>query len=145
MSHIRKNEIDLEIIMASSYCDIIKQIISRHSGMSINKLLVFSYIIKKDDFNNFDIYNGKNDKDLVLKALSQMAGNFDDFCENIQYILFATHLLIKNEIILQHTEKLLWRDNKVLDVNYSKFIDKAMDASQTFSDRQFLREVLSNV
>lgn len=142
----KKNEIDREIIISSSYCNIIKQIVCSHSGISINKLLVFAYIVKKNRFYEFDIYSGRDGNDLVFKAISQISGSFDDYCESVQFIVFAIHLLAINNVISFHAGHLFWPDAKAkVTIGFSRFIDKTLDESGPLSDRQFLKEVISNV
>lgn len=47
---MRNLKCESETIQVSIYCDIIKQILKRHKELSVSKMLVFSYLIKRDKF-----------------------------------------------------------------------------------------------
>ena len=83
---------------------------------------------------------------LKLKAISQVSGNYADYCKNIPYIIEAIHLLLENGDILLNNSTLLCKENNIGKEKYSnKFLQNAINESYNFSDRQFLKEILSNV
>ena len=56
------------------------------------------------------------------------------------------HLLIENGDILLNNSTLLCSENSIEKEKYTnKFLQNAINESYNFSDRQFLKEVLSNV
>lgn len=142
-------ELEAETIQVSIYCDIIVQILKRHIELSLNKLLVFSYLIKKEHLMPYKIYNGNNTQDIVCKCISLLAGDYGDYCNSIQYIIKAIHLLITDEIVqfknnllscqpdIKIEEKVIYDENM--------FMEKAIEASKKMTDRQFLKEVTYNV
>lgn len=143
-----KYAIEAEVIQIGMYTDIIFNMIMNHKKISISKALVFSYLIKIDHFRIKNVYTAKNTQDVVYKAISLMNGEYIDFCDNINYILKAMHLLIINEqidikdgfLIAKNCEK-----NISFIYKESNFIKKAIDESKCMSDQQFMKEVISNV
>ena len=51
-------DLQIEVIQASIYCDIIKRLLLQHRSVSIVKVIVFSFIIKKQQY----IQIGKKDE-----------------------------------------------------------------------------------
>lgn len=141
-----KNKILAEAIIISGYCDIVLGILQKHEQLSINKLLFFSFIIKKNVFHYKEVYRANNSKDLLLKCISKMSGLFDDYCYEIEYIFKAIHLLISNEdlIIIENAVRYNSEMNKVIYAE-NTFIEKCINESKQMSDRQFLKEVMHNV
>lgn len=141
-----KNKVLAEAIILSGYCDIILGILQKHKQLSINKTLVFSYLIKKNKFNNKEIYNTNNSKDILLKCISKLSGAFEDYCNNIEYIFKAIHLLVQNGDLLIEEDKLNYnsKNNKTIYIE-SNFITKSISESDKMTDRQFLKEVIHNV
>ena len=77
-----------------------------------------------------------------------ISGEYVEYCENINFILKAIHLLISSKRIglngcllenikEQNVEKSFYQE--------SAFIEKAIEESKKMSDRQFMKEVISNV
>ena len=91
-------DLQIEVIQASIYCDIIKRLLLQHRSVSIVKVIVFSFIIKKQQYLQKNIYTGRNRDDLVLKFLSQASGLFDELCEQMPYIFQSIDLLVKDAI-----------------------------------------------
>jgi hypothetical protein len=140
-----KNDLELDVIITSKYCEIIVDILRLHKSLSINKTLVFSYINKKMAFNNSFVYTASNKKNVLLKCLSLLTGNFDDYCGNVKYILNAIHLLSKNEIISIHINEIIFiEDGKLYEVE-NTFLNNAIMDSKRISDKQFMKEVIKNV
>lgn len=145
---MRNLELEAETIQISIYCDIIVQVLKRHKELSLNKLLVFAYLIKKQRLIPCKIYNGNNTQDIVCKCISLLAGDYDEYCNSIQYIIKSIHLLITDEIVqLQNNRLCCQPDIKIGKVTYDEnmFMEKAIEASKKITDRQFLKEVTHNV
>ena len=53
-------ELEAETIQISIYTNIVLNILKRHKELSINKMVFFSYIIKKDNFRLCKIYTAPN-------------------------------------------------------------------------------------
>ena len=92
------------------------------------------------------IYRGNNRTDLVLKLLSQAIGLFDDMCEQMPYIFQAVDLLVKNGICEVHEGEIIYiATSHQKAVDYDMFTEAAIQESKSYTDRQFLREVISIV
>lgn len=101
---------------------------------------------KKRQHLQGSVYKGNNKVDLVLKFLSQACGLFDELCEQIPYIFQAIDLLVKDGFCETHEGELvcsLTSQQKAVD--YDAFTEAAIQESKSYSDRQFLREVISIV
>ena len=73
----------------------------------------------------------------VVKAISQISGNYTDYCKNIPYIIEAIHLLIQNGDILVNNSMLLCSEKNIGKEKYTnKFLQNAINESYNFSDRQ---------
>ncbi len=139
--------IEREAVLTALYTDIVQRAIASYSGLSVIKTMVFAFIIRKKLTVRFEAYSGRNDKDLVLKCLSQMVGLYNDFLENIPFIVQAMHLLLINNRIELSAGDLI-ASNKLLPAvpaPFGSFINKAIAESENYTDRQFLREVISCV
>lgn len=145
---MRNLKYESEAIQISIYCDIIKQIINKHKELSLAKILVFSYVIKNDYFLLSNVYNANSSQDLIYKCLSLFAGKYNEFCESIEYIIKAIHLLkIKNVILVDSSiiKAISPLCNTKLVYHKSGFMEKAVEASKKMSDKQFMKEVMYNV
>jgi len=144
----RSLELEAETIQVSIYCDIVVRILTRHIELSINKLLVFAYLIKKEHQIPYKIYSGNNTQDIVCKCISLLAGDYGEYCDSIQYIIKAIHLLITEGIVHLENNLLRCRPNiKIEKAIYDEnmFMEKAIEASKKMTDKQFLKEVTYNV
>ncbi|MED1268839.1 hypothetical protein P4U03_20035 [Bacillus mycoides] len=135
-----------EVLLLSSYCKILNELFHVQRELTLPKTIVYTYLIKKEDVENFKIYNAKNTKDLMYKSLSILAGD-EYFFYELKYIIMAIDLLVKNDI-LHFGNGILY----VLEDKYSSgefesntFLIKAIKESEKISDKQFLKEVLSSV
>jgi hypothetical protein len=148
MEKMKKMQLEAETIQVSIYCDIILQIINKHKELSLNKILVFAYLIKKERFIPKRIYTANNTQDIIYKCLSQLAGDYEEYCNNIQFILKAIHLLNTNNLLLIKNNILHNLEgtslNKVIYAE-SKFHEKAIEASKKMTDKQFMKEIIHNV
>ena len=147
-----KNDVDdildlqIEVIQISIYCSIVKNLLLKCRSISIIKTILFSFIIKKRQGMHRRLYNGNHRVDLVLKFLAQASGLFDNLCEQMPYIFEAIDLLIKDGFCEIHEGELICCSTNQLKVpNYDAFTEAAILESRSYSDRQFLREVISIV
>ena len=141
-------ELEAETIQVSIYTNIVLNILKSHKELSVNKTLLFSYLIKKEKFRLGKIYNANNTQDVVCKAISLLSGEYVEYCENIKFILKAIHLLVISKRIELNGCLLSWiNGQKVAKSLYqeSPFIEKAIEESKKMSDRQIMKEVTSNV
>ena len=93
---MQKLKLEAEAIQISMYTDIILSILERHKDLSLCKIMLFSYLIKKEIFRPRGIYTAKNKQDIVYKAISLLSGEYEDYCENVEFILKSIHLLKVN-------------------------------------------------
>lgn len=142
-------ELEIETIQIGIYCNIILNLLKKHYNLSLCKILIFSYLIKKDKFQFGKVYNANNSQDVVYKAISLLSGTYKDFCYNINFIIKSIHLLVINCKIEidNHNILMLCPDVEVKSELYkeSKFIFKAVEESKAITDRQIMREVINNV
>jgi len=137
-----------ETIQVSIYCDIIKQILKRHKELSISKMLVFSYLIKRDKFAYRSVYTANNSQDIIYKGLSLLAGDYVGFCDSIEYTIKAIHLLkLKNIIGIENNIIIEIPNAGIGKAVYeqSMFLEKVIEASKKMTDKQFMKEVTYNV
>ena len=139
-------DLQIEVIQISIYCDIVKNLLMKHRSISIIKIIPFSFIIKKRQHLKGSVYKGNNKVDLVLKFLSQAYGLFDELCEQMPYIFQAIDLLVKDGFCEAHEGELVCNlTNQQKAIDYDAFTEAAIQESKSYSDRQFLREVVSIV
>jgi hypothetical protein len=139
---------EVEAIQISIYCDIIKQILRKHEELSLSKILVFSYLIKNDYFLLSNVYKANSTQDLIYKGLSLLAGNYKGFCESVEYIMKAIHLLINcNAVIIENTilKSVSTADRPKMVYQESSFVENTIEASKRMTDKQFMKEVMYNV
>lgn len=139
---------ELEIVQISIYCDIVMMLLKEHKTLSLIKLPVFSYLTKKENLIQNSVFRTSNTKEIVNKYLSLLSGDLDNFFISYEYILKAIHVLIENEVIEQKGI-FISKKNK-LDISdfvfkETGFAKKVIEKVKTMSDKQFMREVLSNV
>lgn len=145
---MRNLELEAEVIQISMYMDIILNILKKHKELSICKTMLFSYLIKKEVFRLGKIYTAGNTQDIVYKAISLLSGEYEEYCENIEFVLKSIHLLkLNNKVKLNGCILCLVDDIELKSNIYleSPFIGKAIEASKRMTDRQFMREVMANV
>lgn len=139
-------DLQIEVVQVSIYCEIIKDILLKHRSISAIKIACFSFVIKKRHHLCGSIYRGNNKVDLVLKFLSQVSGLFDDLCDQLLYIFQAIDLLVQDGFCEAHEGELICVvTNATKAMDYDAFIEAAIQESKLYSDRQFLREVISIV
>lgn len=138
-------EQESEILQISHYSEIIIQILYMHNVLSLIKLITFAYIIKN---GRYDLYNSNNSRELAYRSISLLSGNYCDYLNNIKPILKSINILVSNKRIeLKNSIVKLIHYKSVLNQIYEKesFIYKAINDSNRMSDRQFLKEVITNV
>lgn len=139
---------EVEAIQISIYCDIIKQILRKHEELSLSKMLIFSYLIKNENFLLSNVYKANSSQDLIYKGLSLLAGNYKGFCESVEYIMKAVHLLINcDAVIIENTilKFVATAERPKMVYQESLFIEKTIEASKKMTDKQFMKEVMYNV
>lgn len=137
---------EAEVIQLSMYCDIIMAIIMKKDTLSVNKLIPFAYLLKKNTYYVQDVFRGNNTKGLVIKALSLLNGLKDDYFFNIIYTCTAIDLLVNaGKIKVDGAEIFLCDKEYKSNFIIGLFFERAIEASDLFTDRQFLKEVLNNV
>lgn len=138
--------LQVEAVQVSLYCDIIKNILVKHRELSIIKLLTFSFVIKKNECTKMKCFSALDKKDLVLKFLSQVTGRYSEYLLQLEYGIEALDILIDNGICSLHENEVLC--NLPCDEHvdtYGSFTSSAIEESKAFTDRQFLKEVVSIV
>lgn len=140
------NDLKAEVLIVSKYCFVIKQILCVHKQLSVIKTMFFAYLLKNDNNYFSALFKGNNSNNLVLKSISQLSGNYSDYCINIPYIVESIHLLIEGGSLIINNSILLYNEHVQHNEKYNnKFLQKAIKESENYSDRQFLREIISNV
>ena len=132
-----QTNVDAEVIQLSVYCDIIIGILKYIEEMSINKVMVFAYILKKNRFYKCKVFTANSKINIVIKALTLLNGLRDDYFYNIEYIVKAIDILVQKEIVVDKSYP------SKMDIPL--FFRHVLDESGNFTDRQFLKEVLENV
>lgn len=141
-------ELEAEAVQVSIYANIIPNVLKKHKVLSVSKMTFFAYAIKKEKYRLGKIYAANNTQDVVSKAISLLAGEYIEYCENIEFVLKAMHLLmeckwIKMEGVLLYLEDGIDVEKSIYEE--SPFIEKAIEMSKSMSDRQFMKEVIANV
>ncbi|WP_439948924.1 hypothetical protein [Bacillus subtilis] len=137
-----------ETLQISIYCEVILNILNEHVNLSLSKIIVFSYLVKKNKYESQRLYDGRHSKDLMFKSLSLLSGDFEEFSNSISYILKSIHILNNNNLI-EFEDGILKRNFKKNHngnlYKESVFLKNAIEESQNISDKQFFKEVLYNV
>ena len=146
MRKMKQTSIDAEVMQLSVYCDIVVGILKSIEELSINKVMVFAYILKKNRFYKKKVFTANSKVHIVIKALTLLNGLRDDYFYNIEYIVKAIDILVKKEIITVKDDNLLLKDKLyVSKIDIPVFFKHVIEESENFTDRQFLKEVLDNV
>ena len=137
---MKQTSIDAEVMQLSVYCDIVVGILKSIEELSINKVMVFAYILKKNRFYKKKVFTANSKVNILLNGLR------DDYFYNIEYIVKAIDILVKKEIITVKDDNLLLKDKLyVSKIDIPVFFKHVIEESENFTDRQFLKEVLDNV
>ena len=136
----------IEAVQIGLYCDIIQSILCYNPSLSVIKLLTFCFIIKKNHTLHFECYTANNKNDLVLKALSQISGRSKELYSQIPFIIKSIDILITSGFCENHfNEVLATAKIKPGETSISNFIKSAIDESISYTDKQFLKEVIAIV
>ena len=139
-------DLEVEIVQLSKYLEIAKKLLLKYRHISIIKLYLFCFYIKKQEGLRINIYTAKNSEDLVLKFLSQISGRFDELCEQLPYYIKSLDILILNNICSLHDGELFCSlPDDACDDTFDQFTHSVIEESKQYSDRQFLKEVISIV
>ncbi|EAC5915319.1 hypothetical protein ED407_07855, partial [Listeria monocytogenes] len=122
-----------EMLQISQYVQIIKDIASTYPGLSIFKLTTFCYLKKIENGYYKSIYSNKNSKDLVFKGISQMTGKYEDFIQNIKYIVKALDILICNQIIYSEND-LIYSNIQGQSPEPTDFLSRVIKESFLYTD-----------
>jgi len=143
----QKLDLELEVIQISMYVGIIQLLLKSHKELTVTKTIFFSYIIKKQQIDKFKgVYDGRHRRDLILKAISLIEGDFKGFNKSLTFIIKSIDLLIKNKKVLLTNEYLSLREKSSnVTLKESTFIKNAIEESKSKSDIQFWREVIEVV
>lgn len=142
------SNIKFEAYQISVYCDTVYMILKQHTDLSIVKLIFFTYAINKERFFDRDVYNAKNTQNILSKEISTINGDFEGYANATPYILKAIHILAQaNKIKVENNiAHLLDSDYRCVKCNSeSKFVYNVIEASKSWTDKRFMREVLHNV
>lgn len=145
---MRDIELQAESIQLSIYSEIILNALSTHKELSLMKTIVFAYLIKQHKLESYQVYDGRHTSDVLFKCLSLLSGNFEEYCNSVEYIIKSVDLLHKNNLIVIDGEILKSNEdfrNLINKKNENPFLNKAIEESKSWSDKQFIKEVLSNV
>ena len=146
MNNIRNFKLQVEILQLSSYCEVLKKLLSIQNELTLSKTIVYAYLIKKDSLEDFKIFNANNSKDIIDKSLSLLSGD-KAFFKEIKFIIKAIDVLVNKQILYFSDGSLsLLKDDcesELFDNN--AFLNKAIIESERMSDKQFLKEVLTIV
>ncbi|HBE9528572.1 hypothetical protein [Clostridioides difficile] len=130
-----KYKIQSEAIIISIYCNITLDILKSHERLRINKLLLFSYLIKRNKRFLYEIYDVKHSKDILLKCISYLSGNFEGYCKEIKYIVKAINILIRNNNLRIENYYLNFVSGPPKKIyTISKFMDKVINESKLTTD-----------
>ena len=142
----KKLSYQIEAVQIGLYCDIIQSLLWYYPSLSIIKLLTFSFIIKKSHTLDFECYTANNKNDLVLKALSQISGRSSELYSQIPFIIKSLDILIASGLCETHVSEVIASSQiKSGETSISNFIKSAIDESISYTDRQFLKEVIAIV
>lgn len=139
-------DLQIEVVQVSIYYDLIRRILIKYRSISIIKVATISFIIKKREFFRGSIYSGKHTNDLVLKFLSQANGLFDELCDQLKYVFEAIDILVADGDCEVHEGELTCNSNVHPTVKgFDTFTESVIRESMSYTDRQFLKEVISIV
>lgn len=135
---------EYEAIQISVYIDAVYTILKEHKDMSIIQLSFYSYVVNKTRFLEKEIYTAKTKKDIVVKAISVISGDFEGFSNAMPFILKAMHIMNKSGLIKVegNVVHLCNKEYKSINAKLSNFENKAINESKRWSDKRFIKEVL---
>lgn len=139
-------DLQIEVVQVSIYYDLVRRILIKYRSISIIKVAVISFIIKKREYLQGSMYSAKHTNDVVLKFLSQANGLFDELCDQFKYIFEAIDILVADGDCEVHEGELICNPSIHLIVKgFDAFTESVIRQSMYYTDRQFLKEVISVV
>ena len=145
---MRKIDFEIEAIQIAIYANIVQEMLNRHKELSLSKTVTFAYLIKADHYRLASPYTAKNRQDIVNKAISMLAGEYESYCNSLGFILKAIHILIERNIVSFDGITLSLSNGASVEKDLyseSPFLDSAIKESKRMSDRQFMKEVTACV
>lgn len=138
---------EVKLLQLSVYCDIVGSLLKEHKTLSIIKVVVFSYLIKKETLLNEKLLSLNIKNDVSYKYLSLLAGDLGNLINDMNWILLAIDSLKKRNVLSVRESTIMYEGDgsHKFVVSENAFAKKSIEACQFLSDKQFLREVLSNV
>lgn len=142
----KKLDIQIEVVQVSIYYDLIRRLLIKYRSINMIKVATISFIIKKREYFHGSLYSARNTNDLVLKFLSQANGLYDEFCDQLKYIFEAVDILVADGDCEVHEGELTCNPSLHLSVKgFNSFTESVIRESISYTDRQFLKEVISVV
>lgn len=141
-------QLESEAMQISIYCHVICQILNLHKQIDYVKLIFIAYIVKTKKNLIGILYNNRNSIDLTDKMVSLLIGDYKNFCNSINYIIKAIHLLINNKNIELENNMIFYKKiNGYEQEIYEKdsFLYKSIEEINKLEDYQFLKEIIQNV
>ena len=142
---MNKIDMEIEVIITSKYCEIVESMLSKNENLSIVKIAIYAFLYKKSLFTYRNVFRSNTKYDLVLKSISLLNGMFDEFCDDLVYILEAIDLLAQNKIIEVIGSEVFLVKRRITSMVRDEFLENAIVASKSLSDRQLLKEVIGCV
>ena len=145
---MEKENLKYEALQLAIFSDIVSMLSREIEEISLIKLIVFSFIVKRNAYSG-TVYNLKTKKNILEKLLSTMLGEMERFNENLVYIVRAIDLLVKNNVLKVSGNSVYYlnsdKDFSSHRYKIDSFTHKAIDESKYLSDEQFISEVIANV
>lgn len=140
----KMNNIELQskIMSTAKYLSVVESLIACRSKISITKLIVISYIYVNNNFDK-EIFGSRTKKNLFDKYLALLTMQKEDFLKSFEIVFDCVLILLENDYVSIG-------DNIILNKNCKRripnnFLEKLLNASNTYSDSQILREILNYV
>ena len=136
---------DAFTLILSDYVAAIPLILRELGGVSLIKLMIVSFIVRRVRLESIMVYSGHNKKDILPKALIQIGVSIDDIITEIPMISAAIDLLIRQELVQLHDEVLIAKGKDVDTLEISVFLRTLLRECSALSDEFILEEVLRSV
>lgn len=145
---MKNPKLESEAIQISVFCHIICQILFLHRELTLVKVLFFSYLLKTKKGYINTLYTANNIKLLDDKITSMLQGDYIGFCESLDFMMKALHILIKNKSCKIENDIVFFLSRKGYEqplYDENSFFYKAIEFSKDVEDFQFLKEIVQNV
>lgn len=143
-----RNELLLEqeVVQLSYYVNAIQCIINYCRQISQIKLLILSFLQKSRMVSDTSVYDGKTKNNAFSKATCDMAGCFDQFCDELSYSIKAQEILLVSHVITLNKHGYFCATNRIeAAFKLKKFDQRLIDDCLKVTDEYALLEVLRNV